>query len=233
MRNTLVIDLKGTRRVLSSAPQGGGFTYARYVLNHQVEVIPDSSSRGTVHRTYHPARYLRRLAATLGLKGKTIGLMTAVPIKQLVKSRVSSGGVWVECFATVGVTNAVRAGEWPTNHGRRKSTHAAGTINIVLVTNVSFSNAAMVGAVQVATETKTGVLRDHDVPSWNGNRGATGTGTDAVAIACSVRGQGAWKGYSGTHTIVGAMIGRVVADCMTQGLAKAKRWNKTRAKLKR
>lgn len=233
IHNTLVIDFKGTRRVLSSAPQGGGFTSACYVLNHQVEAIPDSSSQRRIHQSYYPARYLRRLAATLGLKGKTIGLMTAVPIKQLVKSRASSDGVWVECFATVGVTNAVRAGEWPPNHGRRKSAYAAGTINIVLITNVSFSNAAMVGAVQVATETKTGVLRDHDVPSWNGNRGATGTGTDAVVIVCSMRGQGLRNAYSGTHTIVGAMIGRAVADCMTRGLAKAKRWNKSHARLQR
>jgi adenosylcobinamide hydrolase len=164
------------------------------------------------------------------LKGKTIGLMTAVPIKQLVKSRASSGRGWVEGFTTVGVTNAVRAGEWPPDHGRRESAYAAGTINIVLVTNVSFSNAAMVGAVQVATETKTGVLRDHDVPSWNGNRGVTATGTDAMAVACSTRGQGPWKAYSEAHTIVGAMIARVVADCMTQGLSKAKRWKKVQAK---
>ena len=231
MRNTLVIDFKATRRVLSSAPQGGGFTSARYLLNHQVEANPDSSSFETFHRSDHPARYLRRLAAMLGLTGRTIGLMTAVPMKQLVKSRLSSGEVWVECFATVGVTNAVRSGEWPPNHGRRKSVYAAGTINIVLVTNVSFSNAAMVGAVQVATEAKTGVLRDHDVPSWTGQRGATGTGTDAVVIVCSMRGQGVRNTYSGTHTIVGAMIGRVVANCMAQGLAKAKRWSKSQARL--
>jgi len=91
----------------------------------------------------------------------------------------------------------------------------------------------MVGAVQVATETKTGVLRDHDVPSWNGNRGATGTGTDAVVIVCSMRGQGLRNAYSGTHTIVGALIGRVVANCMTQGLAKAKQWNKSQARHQR
>ncbi|MBI3602957.1 MAG: adenosylcobinamide amidohydrolase, partial [Nitrospirae bacterium] len=33
---TLLIDLGKPRRVLSSAPRGGGFTKARYVVNHQV-----------------------------------------------------------------------------------------------------------------------------------------------------------------------------------------------------
>jgi iron complex transport system ATP-binding protein len=143
---------------------------------------------------------------------------------QLVIARVSSGDLWVECFATVGVTNAVRAGEWPAASVLLKDARRPGTINLILVTNASLSNAALVGAVQVATEAKTGALRDHAVPSLNGHLGATGTGTDAVVMACRTQGQGPWHLYSGTHTVIGALVGRVVAACVTRGLAKAKRW---------
>lgn len=219
--HTLVINLGGRRRVLSSAPQGGGFRSVSHILNHQVEANP------SINRHFpDPARYLRKLSSQLKVGSCTVGLMTAVPMTQLVTSRVSAGELWVECFATVGVTNAVRAGEWPQYFAHRKDTNSTrvGTINLILITNGSLSTSAMVGAVQVATETKTGVLRDHAIPSCKGRDLATGTGTDAVVVACRLRGEGPPHPYSGTHTIFGALVGRAVSDCVSRGLAKAKKW---------
>ena len=224
---TLVIDLGGKRRVLSSAPQGGGLISASHILNHQVESNPIANTQQRSHGD--PARALRQLAASLGMQQRTVGLMTAVPMKQLVTARVSSGSVWVECFATVGVTNAVRAGERPETDSRRSQAAELGTINLIVVTNACLSSAAMVGAVQVVTESKTGVLRDHAVPSWTGQPGATGTGTDAVVIACRLRGEGPVQAHSGTHTMIGALIGEAVAECVTRGLAKAKQWQERHA----
>jgi iron complex transport system ATP-binding protein len=155
--------------------------------------------------------------------------MTAVPMKQLVTARVSFESLWVECFATVGVTNAVKAGERPETDACRSQAAGPGTINLIVVTNACLSSAAMVGAVQVVTESKTGVLRDHAVPSWTGLPGATGTGTDAVVIACRLRGKGPWHAYSGTHTMIGALIGHVVTRCVTRGVAKAKQWQERHA----
>lgn len=231
---TLVVDLGGTRRVLSSAPKGGGIGWARFVLNHQVISRPDSGNSEGPNDPIHPARYLIHLAEALGIRGKSIGLMTAVPMKQLVTARACSGSMWVECFATVGTTNAVRAGEWPeiVDKNKKHSLVAAGTINLILVTNACLTDAALVGAVQVATESKTGVLRDHDVESWTGMSGATGTGTDATVIACRRHGQRPKHQYSGTHTVIGAMIGSVVSRCMKLGLARERRWNRS-ARLKR
>jgi len=217
---TLVIHLGGRRRVLSSAPQGGGFRSASHIINHQVDANPNMNGHFP-----DPARYLQKLASQLSIGYHTVGLMTAVPMTQLVTSRVTAGILWVECFATVGVTNAVRAGEWPLHFAHRKETHSTrfGTINLILITNGSLSTSAMVGAVQVATETKTGVLRDHTIPSWKGKDLATGTGTDAVAIACRLRGEGPLHTYSGTHTIMGALVGRAVSNCVSRGLAKARK----------
>lgn len=160
----------------------------------------------------------------MGIHASTVGLMTAVPMTQVVTARAASDGLWVECFATVGVTNAVRAGEWPPGDGAGNRLLKPGTINLILITNGSLSQSAMVGAVQVVTEAKSGALRDHDVLSCQSGAAATGTGTDAVVIACSLRGQGPVYVYSGTHTVIGALIGRVVTDCVTHGLAKAKTW---------
>ena len=223
---TLVIDLDGRKRVLSSAPQGGGLTVASCILNHQVET--NSSSNGDhSRRSTDPAHFLRNLTSRLGIRGRTVGLMTAVPMTQLVTARAASKELWVECFATVGVTNAVRAGEWPRQRSHRGRRDKPGTINLILITNGHLSHAAMVGVVQVATEAKTGVLRDHVVPSCHSGMTATGTGTDAVVIACRLRGHGPSHQYSGTHTVMGALVGRVVADCVTRGLAKAKAWRES------
>jgi len=228
---TLVIDLRGVKRVLSSAPCGGGQRTARFILNHQVKGDPISSPSRAVAEANgsivygDPSATLRLVASKCGLRGPVVGLMTAVPMKRMVRSRTESNGFWVECFATVGVTNAVRAGE-PFGGPPSASCGAGqvGTINLIVVTNAALASSAMVGAIQVVTESKTGVLRDQAVPCWTGNPGATGTGTDAVVIACARRGAGIWQPYSGTHTMIGAMIGQVVADCMRQGLALAERW---------
>lgn len=223
---TLVINLGGRKRVLSSAPQGGGLTLASYVLNHQVEANP-SATRDQSKTFADPASFLRKVASRLGIRAGTVGLMTAVPMTQLVMARAVSDGLWVECFATVGVTNAVRAGEWPPQNPHRDRLGKAGTINLMLITNGSLSYAAMVGVVQVATEAKTGVLRDHAVPSCSDGSAATGTGTDVVVIACRLRGQGPSHIYSGTHTIIGTLVGQVVTSCITRGLAKAKVWRES------
>ncbi len=220
--HTLVIRLGRRKRVLSSAPHGGGVRIATHILNHQVE------ANGRIMGRYPtPARYLRTLASRLGLSGEIIGLMTAVPMTQLVIARVAAEGLWVECFATVGVTNAVRAGEWPLGWAQSTRGDKPGTINLVVITNANLSTSAMVGAVQVVTEAKTGVLRDHGVTSRGDGSFATGTGTDVVVIACPSRGQGLSFIYSGTHTKIGALLGRVVTDCVVRGLAKAKAWHES------
>ena len=220
---TLIIDLKNIHRVISSAPRGGGIGRARSILNHQVPANPSTRKRSIARSWGDPARYLGRLAIRLKARMPVIGLMTAVPMKQLVVDREQCGPVWVECYCTVGVTNAVRAGE-PLLPMRRMDADDAGTINIILITNATLTTTALVGAVQVATESKTGTLIKNKVQSTaHASLLATGTGTDAVVIASSLGGRYRMA-YSGTHTEIGAMIGRVVTRCVQEGLTRSTRW---------
>lgn len=213
---TLIVDLGATRTILSSAVRGGGLVRARYVLNHQVQANSLAAPLAQ-QRWEDPGRALRRLATTLGVRHPFVGLMTAVSLRQLVTARDESDGVWVESLLTVGVTNAVRAGE-PAGPGTARPTDRRyGTINIILVTNARLSHAAMVTAVQVAAESKASVLLEHDIRSPLSGAVATGTGTDATVI---VRGSGPARRYGGTHTAIGAMIGRVVARGVAEGLAR-------------
>jgi adenosylcobinamide amidohydrolase len=150
-----------------------------------------------------------------------VGLMTAVPMTQLVVDREQSGPLLLECFCTVGVTNAVRAGEPVRSRLERPlDRDQAGTINIILVTNATLTIPALIGAVQVATESKTATLIKHKVPSaYEKAVLATGTGTDAVVLASSLAGDHKLQ-YSGTHTEMGAMIGRLVGRCVERGLRR-------------
>ena len=224
-QQTLIVDLGGVRSVLSSAPRAGGMTRARYILNHQVAAKPvEKEGRGwrTEAREGDPARALSRLAIELGIREKFVGLMTAVLIEDVVTVRAAHGQIWVEGFITVGTSNAVRAGERVIlNRSNDRGTYP-GTINVILVTNARLSGSAMVGMVQVATEAKTAALFDADVKSWTGLSGATGTGTDAVVV---VSGDGARQRYSGTHTVLGELVGRVVGTSVTEGLARYVRWH--------
>jgi len=223
-RKTLIVDLGSVRSVVSSAPRAGGITRARYILNHQVAAKPmgrDDRGISTGARCADPARTLSQLAASLGIRDKFVGLMTAVSLADLVTVRKAYEQIWVEGFVTVGTSNAVRAGEPVTSRQRTNSRTYPGTINLILVTNARLSAAAMVGMVQVATEAKTAVLLHAKVKSWTGRSGATGTGTDAVVI---VSGDGPPQRYSGTHTILGELVGRVVGTAVAEGLGRYMRW---------
>jgi adenosylcobinamide hydrolase len=217
---TLIIELKKIHRVISSAPRGGGIVRARSILNHQVPANPSTRKLRIARRWDDPARYLGRLALRVKARMPVVGLMTAVPMKQLVVEREQLGPVWVECYCTVGVTNAVRAGEPVLSRGRMDA-HDAGTINIILITNATLTTTALVGAVQVVTESKTGTLIKNKVPSTvYASSLATGTGTDAVVIASSLEGRYRMA-YSGTHTEIGAMMGRLVTRCVQAGLTRS------------
>ena len=85
---TLIIDCGGIMRVLSSAPMCGGLQRARYILNHQVCPNLDEARAGRTAQSTtsgeHPSRTLRQVGATLGIHELCVGLMTAVPMTQLV-----------------------------------------------------------------------------------------------------------------------------------------------------
>lgn len=217
---TLIVDLGRVRTVLSSAPRAGGMTRARYILNHQVAAQPikkEDRGRRASARAADPTKALSQLAISLGIRDKFVGLMTAVLIEDVVTVREAHGQIWVEAFVTVGTSNAVRAGEPVIRNQPNDRDTYPGTINVILVTNARLSVSAMVGMVQVATEAKTSALFDANVKSVTGRSGATGTGTDAVVV---VSGDGPSQRYSGTHTILGELVGRVIGTAVTEGLGR-------------
>ena len=212
---TLVVRFASPRRVISSGVRGGGIGWAHAIINHQVSNTFNCPKNGArrIQQWEDPSRTLGKVAGRLGISGRCVGLMTLVDLRQLVVTREQVGGLWVEGFFTIGVTNAVRAGD-PTS-----DVSQVGTINMILVTNAKLAMAALVGAVTVATESKVAVLFEERIPSSVGTGLATGTGTDSIVIAV---GNGQQLRYSGTHTKIGELIGRVVARGTRLGLNRIK-----------
>jgi len=141
-----------------------------------------------------------------------VGLMTGVLMERLVRTVVQRPGVALECFATVGLSNALRVGDPATYE------ETPGTINLIVVVDQPATESALVEAVAITTEAKTRALHEGQVQSTVSNAPATGTGTDCVAIACP-RGKPAYQ-YCGKHTLLGEMLGQGVFAAVVEGIRR-------------
>jgi len=178
-------------RVIASAPHGGGIGVRRWVLNAEV---PASYGRRD------PDRHLARLAVSLGLPGRGVGMLTAAS----VRAYTTSGDSGVDAIATVGLTHPILAAapdEPAVGAG-------VGTINVVVLVPARLSDAALVNAVATATEAKTQALRDAGLD-------ATGTATDALCVACPDG--GAPAAFGGPRSVWGARIARAVHRAVLAG----------------
>ena len=185
----LVLRLPAAMYAMSSAPHGGGLGARRWVLNAQV---PASYGRRD------PDRHLAELAASFGLSGPGVGMLTAAPVRAY--ATVSDGGV--SALATVGLTHPTMAA------APDAPAEAAGTINIVALLPERLSDAALVNAVATATEAKVQALRQLGVE-------ATGTATDAVCLLCPL--DGPPHAFGGPRSVWGARLARAVHGAVVAG----------------
>jgi adenosylcobinamide amidohydrolase len=189
----LVVPFPTPLRVISSAPWGGGLGLRRFVLNAQV---PPGYSRRD------PDAHLAAIAGRLGLGGPGVGMLTAAD----VEAAGAADADGVEVIATVGLGHPIRAAapDSPGDRGAPGSDEeqaTAGTINLVAIVPVRLSDAALVNAVATATEAKVQALRDLGFD-------ATGTATDAIAVACPAG--GAPEPFGGPRSRWGGRLARAV-----------------------
>ena len=178
-------------RVVASAPHGGGIGVRRWVLNAEV---PASYGRRD------PDHHLARLAVSMGLPGRGVGMLTAADVRSFTTG--SDGGV--EAVATTGLTHPILAAAPDDGHPGEQ----VGTINVLVLVPERLSDGALVNAVATATEAKTQALRDAGFA-------ATGTATDALCIVCPESGPPA--AFGGPRSVWGARVARAVHQAVLAG----------------
>ena len=168
---------------VSSGVLGGGFGLRGWVVNATVS--------GTYERL-DPDRHLAGIAASLGLTGDGIGLLTAVDVHEVVH-REDSG---VRVAVTTGI------GAHPTwAAGPAAACEPVGTINAICWLPVRLTGAALVNAVATVAEAKAQALFESGVPG-------TGTPTDSVVVLCPPSGPA--EPFGGPRSVVGGALARAV-----------------------
>jgi adenosylcobinamide amidohydrolase len=163
----------------------------RWVVNAQV---PTSYARRD------PDHHLGKLAVSLGLPGRGVGLLTAADVRAW-RSATDDG---VEVTATVGLGHPIQAAAGP----EEGVTASVGTINLVAFLPERLSDAALVNAVATVTEAKVQAVRDLGFD-------ATGTATDAICLLCP--GEGRTADFGGPRSVWGSRLARAAYAAVLAG----------------
>jgi len=198
--------------VLSSAVfNGGGCTASNILIMKVAENFEDKKQVAV-----KPEKTLAEYCRQIQLSGTTVGMMTAASLESFRQVSRSSQGVKITAMVTAGISNARCAGdraEWRTF---QTDTTLTGTINIIILTTATMTPAAMVESLLLAAEAKTVAMRELGVKSLVSGKIATGTGTDAIAIANGVGPE--TIRYCGKHVLFGEMLASVVIEAITESL---------------
>lgn len=198
------------------------------VFNHQ-SCEPAGHTRTDLKTIIaRPDEYLLGLCRRYDLPENTASLGTAANMNYAAIETETFRGLDVTAICTGGVEgNAGRVGDpasvWEHDGGfeplDRIGREPPGTINIILLINRELSSGALVRSIVTATEAKTAALQELAVSSRYSDCLATGTGTDQIAVACSLKGRKPLTS-AGKHAKLGELIGRTVkkAVCKTLSL---------------
>lgn len=190
----LRVDLGWEHRCLASAVLGGGLGAVRTWVNVQV---PSDYARTD------PAAHLAALTA--GFPGPVVGMLTAAPVDRFQDVTVGTA----RAFATVGLGHPIAAAGRQVGAGPRQ-----GTINLLVVTDAALTDAGLVGALQTAVEAKVQALADAGIEASNHAGLASGTASDATAVACA---PGAFVDFAGPATRAGFELARAVHRAVSAG----------------
>lgn len=168
-----------------------------------------------------PRTFAREGLAAEG-RGEEPVLLTGCALDHHVKATATVGAVTAACVATVGLGNALRAGDSP------RTSPPVNTINLLCAVTRPLTDVALLEALSIAVEARTAAVLEAQLRSSASRGMATGTGTDCVVVAAPLPqiavGSGAaiasCAEYAGKHTEVGAAIGAAVLDAVAKGVAE-------------
>jgi adenosylcobinamide amidohydrolase len=203
--NLLAVRFSAPHRTAGWAVVGGGIGEAPAVGWVQVR-------NAELGENVDPAALLRERLAAHGLEG-AVGLLTSADVAAYADVEREAEGVSARCIATVGLGNALRAGD---PHGIATR---VGTINVLVRLSIPLTDAALLETLALAAEARTLAVLEGGVASALSGRPATGTGTDCIVVAAPVGGEA--NPYAGKHTLPGHLVGAAVEAAVREGV---RRW---------
>jgi adenosylcobinamide hydrolase len=189
--------------VASSAMAGGGVVEARAILNVHVD---KHGSLGVVHAA------LDTFARRHGVTHPYVGLLTAASTEKAETASATHAGFSALAVVTVGLSNRTTAGVSPP-----AACPLPSTINTIVIVEADAPPAALINAMMTITEVKTLALIEAGVKGADGHP-ATGTSTDALAVAATRRGPPAQ--FGGPVSDLGWVVARAAGPALRRGIAR-------------
>lgn len=207
--NIIAIVAEKPLTTISSAIHNGGYTQTKVIANTQV-----TDEYGNVNLHNDPEGFIVQTYKKLGLKEDFVGMITYAIVKDHELYSKSDKEATVTVIATAGCTHAESAGE------TIEFEPIEGTINIIVLIEGNPTDSCLASTIITTTEAKTAALRELDLRSkWSGEE-ATGTITDAIAVAKT--GEGPTIIYGGPASPLGQMIGYCARKAVKEAVIKAK-----------
>jgi adenosylcobinamide amidohydrolase len=200
----LVVRFGAVHRTLSWAVCGGGLGLTHAVVWRYVD-------HGELAPAVDPEALLRESLSRHGLEG-AVGLLTARDLGTFDCVTRQRDGVAARAVATVGLGNALAAGDPP-------GPMRVGTINVLLQLSRPLDESGLAEALGLATEARTAAVLEARIPSRRSPHLATGTGTDCIVVAAPETGEP--LRWVGKHTQAGALLGGAVREAVARGV---RRW---------
>ncbi|MGZ9583558.1 adenosylcobinamide amidohydrolase [Paenibacillus marinisediminis] len=216
-------------KIYSSAVYRGGHSTGTRIVNYMVDRFFDCSD---------PVQHMQNRCEQWGyVPNETVGLITAAKVTHMSVDELEGDQFSILCCASAGTSNAARAGvERETYsayvtpqdqvHGREHQQqsggkqHTPGTINIMIVLDGLVHESAIFNALITITEAKTAALQDLGILDRETGLSATGTTTDAIAIAVHNCGRYTSEHqYAGVATTLGNALGMLVYRTVKEAAA--------------
>lgn len=195
--NDIVVIFKDKFECLSNAAINGGRLKSDSIVNHHVLL---DFNHQKLDKIFDPVK------KKFNLSNSTIGLLTAVEMKDAVIINDKVNNIDYTIVLTAGLTNTCAPNVEDLDK-IEEINNIPGTINIILIINGRLTEHAIVNLFIIMTEAKTLLLNKLDVRTSNGSL-ATGTSTDTIVVGFSNQGQLVeWSGYA---TEFGQSVGRSV-----------------------
>jgi adenosylcobinamide amidohydrolase len=202
----LLIHSEKPLEFLTSSNKSQGHDKYSWIIDMQVPLDSDHSKLDQL---------LEETIEKMGLPKQTLGFVTAAKIENAVIVSEKQQNLTVSTAVTAGVHAAATAGDKTTQD---LTPH---TVNTIVLIDGNLTVSGMVSAVITATEAKTVVFRELNIKSLISGEIATGTASDAIAVACT--GTGKQTAFAGTGSKLGELIARTVRQATKTCLQKTLR----------